>query len=721
MPVPTDITAGTLTITNGSTAVTGVGTAWLASDLRQGDVILWIEGGDGFWQPILADVPASNTALTLVEPWQGPTLTNARYRIRYQWDSSRVSAQSRQLIELLDNGNILALSALTGPGVPVFNGPHSMTIRPEADFVNGVAYDVQVGTLADRDAYDGQAAGFAVLVSDVGDGRSAIYSKASNTSGDWTDPAFVTGPVGPLPTIEAGTTTRGPLATEVAPVTGGYELNLTIPTQVARGNYSGATAYLTGDIVQSAGSSWVALQATTGNAPPTLPTTSNAYWQLLARAGNDGAGTVTTVVGSGGVAVDSTDPTTPAVSLANVPTATVKGRVAAGSGAPTDLSGAQVASILPVFTTSAKGVVPQPTSGDATAKRALLADGTWGAAGVSETVIQSYWMPTNLELAEIAPAPLLIGMATGNGVFDGFNNLSYVDQAGATGANFATAGQISPSNATTNTWTNSLNNNTTGWANFNVRLRVGAAVLTTSGVAVRLTMKGVSSGSTLSISGMFVGHRAASGDVYDFDGTQVRVTVGGSNSFTVAAGATVVSDWITYSLDEARDLVLSYYTTSGDMRTLTGGSSTNLDLWSKSGTSEIEVSNVTGYTQSSGSDIALIDRIEVATAYDSMTVSSQTINLAETPDWARIVAIVQQNGAGVNSDVVFSVSRNGTAFANATMSEIFTRGNGSVYLDSGVLDVTGITSGVAGEWRVQTFNAKGPVILAVGVIFGVNS
>lgn len=216
MPVPTDITAGTLTITNGSTAVTGVGTSWLASDLRQGDVILWIEGGDGFQTPILADVPASNTALTLVEPWEGPTLTGVRYRIRYQWDSSRVSAQSRQLIELLDNGNILALSGLTGPGVPVFDGPHSMVIKPESDFVNGVAYDVQVDTLADRDTYDGQAAGYSVLVSDIGDGRSAVYSKASNASGDWTDPAYVTGATGatgPFTDLTFGPVTTTPYGT----------------------------------------------------------------------------------------------------------------------------------------------------------------------------------------------------------------------------------------------------------------------------------------------------------------------------------------------------------------------------------------------------------------------------------------------------------------------------------------------------------------------------
>lgn len=49
-----------------------------------------------------------------------------------------------------------------------------------------------------------------------------------------------------------------------------------------RGSYNDGTAYLQDDLVLDQGSSWVALQSTTGNAPPTLPTESNAYWQLVA-------------------------------------------------------------------------------------------------------------------------------------------------------------------------------------------------------------------------------------------------------------------------------------------------------------------------------------------------------------------------------------------------------------------------------------------------------
>lgn len=381
MPVPTDITAGTISI-SGST-VTGVGTSFVASDIRQGDLFIWIEGGAGQWSPIVQTV-TSNTTLTLVEPWTGPTISGARYRLRYQWDSSRVSAQSRQLIEMLDNGNVLALAGLTGPGVPVFDGPHSMTIRPETDFINGVAYNVQVDTLADRAAYDGQAAGFSVLVSDVGDGRSAVYSKASNTNGDWTDPAYITGPIGGTPDIASGTTTTLPPGSDatfdvVPDGSGGYLLNTGIPAGrgfTNRGAYDSGEDYVVDDVVTFAGSTFIAIQAVPSGNPPSsaMPPVDNAYWAVIAARGANGAGTVSSVAAGSGIAVDPSDPTAPSVSLANVPTATIKGRVTAGAGAPTDLTGTQVNTILPVFGT-AKGLVPAATAGDA--ERVLRGDGTW--------------------------------------------------------------------------------------------------------------------------------------------------------------------------------------------------------------------------------------------------------------------------------------------------------------------------------------------------------
>ena len=49
----------------------------------------------------------------------------------------------------------------------------------------GSPWDVQVANLAARAAHDAEAEGFAVLVSDVGDGRAAVYTMGDGGSADW--------------------------------------------------------------------------------------------------------------------------------------------------------------------------------------------------------------------------------------------------------------------------------------------------------------------------------------------------------------------------------------------------------------------------------------------------------------------------------------------------------------------------------------------------------
>lgn len=322
MSTPSDIIAGTITLTNGSTAIVGVGTSWSEDDLRNGDLIVFIEGGEEFAPPIINAI-TDNLNGTLIEPWAGPTLSGVRYRIRYQWDSSRVSAQARAMIQKLGNGNVEALAALTGPGVPVFDGPHSITIKPETDFINGVAFNVQVDTLADRAAYDGQSTGFAVLVSDVGDGRSAVYSKNSNTSADWSDPAYITGPVGPMPDVQAGTITTGLPGTAyivtIDPITGGYEINFTIPAPPGfywENAYNPANTYAESSVVRLNGSSFIAVQAVPLATPPSgaFPPVDTAYWEVLASRGANGAGTIESIVAGTGIDVDNTDPANPIIS-----------------------------------------------------------------------------------------------------------------------------------------------------------------------------------------------------------------------------------------------------------------------------------------------------------------------------------------------------------------------------------------------------------------------
>jgi hypothetical protein len=70
-----------------------------------------------------------------------------------------------------------------------------------------------------------------------------------------------------------------------------YDEIATYATIVQRGDYAAGTIYREGNIVQNQGASWYYINTVdgSGNAPPTLPTTSNAYWTIFADSGADGA------------------------------------------------------------------------------------------------------------------------------------------------------------------------------------------------------------------------------------------------------------------------------------------------------------------------------------------------------------------------------------------------------------------------------------------------
>lgn len=219
---------GTISLTNGSAVVTGNGTAWQIALVTNGWIKPIVAGGHDL--PI-ASVD-SDTEITAEFAWQGPTGTYP-YSIQRDGDQVQDNAENAKnltyLLQELRKGTLFK-------------------------------YDAS-GTLADRALFDGRPKGFSYLVLDD---EAELWVKASNTSGDWSGPyAYGTGPAGPM----------GP---------GGYAN--------PRGTYAAETAYARNDAVLYNGSSYVALQATTGNAPPSLPTTADAYWQLTAVKGADGTG-----------------------------------------------------------------------------------------------------------------------------------------------------------------------------------------------------------------------------------------------------------------------------------------------------------------------------------------------------------------------------------------------------------------------------------------------
>lgn len=254
----TPYTTGQIGLVNGSAMVTGIGTGWETALIIGGTIYVEADGGNAL--PILSI--GGDTAITAAIAWTGPTGTYDYALVRDTSYGQQTVANAQALADYIQRLNNTALSAVAGVSpaaqtLLLFTGSDTATTIALSGLINGADYDVQVNNIAGRAVYDSRPANFRVLVADTGDGRSAIYSKNSNTAADWSAPAYITGPAGP---------------DGVNP----------------RGNYDPATEYVADDLVYSGGSTWIAKTATTGNAPPTLPTTENTQWSIFARAGSAG-------------------------------------------------------------------------------------------------------------------------------------------------------------------------------------------------------------------------------------------------------------------------------------------------------------------------------------------------------------------------------------------------------------------------------------------------
>lgn len=338
---------GTLSVTNGSTTVTGAGTGWTTT-VRAGD-FLFI----GTNQPVEVATVVSNTSLTLAVAWGGSTGSGLSYAIAAgpQWgDVTRLSLQIAELIA----GQVEILSGTGAPSgglgsdgsvyfrqdVPEYYAKASGSWGSPISLVGPTGSTGPTGPTGSTGPANSLVIG-SVTTGAAGSSASAtITGTTPSQTLNLTIPRGNTGATGAQGaqgasgTLAVGTVTTGAAGSSVIVTNSGTStaavLNFTIPrgdtgaagtngadgvSLTPQGTYGSGTTYSAGDVVLDQNSSWVYVNVTpgSGNAPPTLPTESNTYWQLLARAGVDGtgSGTVTSVNGvmpvSGGVTVAAED------------------------------------------------------------------------------------------------------------------------------------------------------------------------------------------------------------------------------------------------------------------------------------------------------------------------------------------------------------------------------------------------------------------------------
>lgn len=98
MALPAVYTTGTVTVGAGSIFVTGMGTNWLTSGVRNGDLL----AAKGL-SVTIASVQSA-TVLTLAEPWPGPALTASAYEVRFTHDTGRVLVAARAVLTAIESG-----------------------------------------------------------------------------------------------------------------------------------------------------------------------------------------------------------------------------------------------------------------------------------------------------------------------------------------------------------------------------------------------------------------------------------------------------------------------------------------------------------------------------------------------------------------------------------------------------------------------------------------
>jgi hypothetical protein len=408
MALETWYSAGTVSVENGSTTVTATGAFWGADAIMPGD--LFCDPAQPLVPPQRVKEVTGNAELELWAPWPGDDIEDGEYEIRYVGIIERSTAQSRKVLEQLGDVKAWydvivedddARLALETEGNPL-RAKYRVLVRDDGVIwaKKTSAFDDWIGPVEFKG--DPGNKGWTPHYALVEDGDRVLFQLAEWVGGEGVAPdgdvGKYLGSDGFVEDIEDAVDIRG----------FGFK---------PRGNYSSGTTYAKGDVTQQNGSSWVAKQAATGNAPPTLPTTSNTYWQLLARAGVDGAGTVTTIAEGTGISVDLTDPEAPEISA--VP-------FAGDSGSGGSL-----------------GAVPAPAVGDGA--KFLRGDGTWAALAFDTSVLA-------LQVAA-SSAQAVYGS---NWVADSFANFNNVDTSGAANADFSTPGVIKPAGGGNDAYTKVL-------------------------------------------------------------------------------------------------------------------------------------------------------------------------------------------------------------------------------------------------------------------------
>lgn len=173
---------------------------------------------------------------------------------------------------------------------------------------------------------------------------------------------------------------------------------------------------------------------------------------------------------------------------------------------------------------------------------------------------------------------------------------------------------VPPGSAIVPVFTHTLTINSTTWTSFTLVQVIPAGLLDGAASKIRITMSGATTSPT-GIAQAHIGHRASSGDSYDFAASPVPLMVGGNTAFEIPQSGTLVSDDIDFQYDGVSDLIVAFSITSDtakdDIRISTAGNGGS--YYFKSAGSDSGTVNKSGYGAAGANPNALgiISQIEM--------------------------------------------------------------------------------------------------------------
>lgn len=123
----------------------------------------------------------------------------------------------------------------------------------------------------------------------------------------------------------------------------------------------------------------------------------------------------------------------------------------------------------------------------------------------------------------------------------------------------------------------------------------------TSGNSFKITFEAKSSGDNFSTTACYIGEQGA-GDAYDFASSPTQITFSGAGGFDIAAGNTIESDKISFSIDSTKNYVVAYHVANNASKDDVRGKSGlgDVDSYSKTGGDDTTTVDASGYTGDSG-------------------------------------------------------------------------------------------------------------------------